>query len=110
MPQQALALTNNQLAITQSKILARRLANSPGFSRGDDAEPQDDAFITAAFEQVLTRAPSAQELDLCRGFLGKQRDVYRQANAKTPAAEIVQRSRESLVRALFSHNDFVTVR
>ncbi len=106
MPQQALALTNNQLAVTQSRLLARRLSEKLGKSA------TDDGFITAAFEQVLTRRPSVQELDFCRGFLVKQRDLYRQADPKTLTAssDTALRSRESLVRALFSHNDFVTVR
>jgi mono/diheme cytochrome c family protein len=106
MPQQALALTNNQLAVTQSRLLAQRLTQKLA-----KAAPED-AFIAAAFEQVLTRGPSAQELDFCRDFLRKQRDLYRQADPKTLGAssDPVLRARESLVRALFSHNDFVTVR
>jgi Protein of unknown function (DUF1553)/Protein of unknown function (DUF1549)/Planctomycete cytochrome C len=106
MPQQALALTNNQLAVTQSRLVARRLSDQLGVAASDDA------FLAAAFEQVLTRLPSAAELDFCRGFLTKQRELYRQADPKTLAAssDPVMRARESLIRALFSHNDFVTVR
>jgi hypothetical protein len=106
MPQQALAMTNNQLALSQSRVLARRLSDQVGKSASDDA------FIAAVFEQVLTRRPSDAEMNACRGFLTKQRDLYRQADPKTLAAsmEPVLRSRESLVRALFSHNDFVTIR
>ena len=106
MPQQALALTNNQLALSQSRVLARRLSDKLGKTASDDA------FIAAAFEQVLTRRPSEPEMNACREFLSKQRDLYRQADAKTLAASAdpLLRSRESLVRALFSHNDFVTTR
>ncbi len=106
MPQQALALTNNDLAVSVSRILARRLTEKL------KTPSQDDGFIVGAFEQILTRRPSAQEMDFCRGFLGKQRDLYRQNDAKALGAssDPVLRSRESLVRALLSHNDFVTVR
>jgi hypothetical protein len=106
MPQQALALTNNQLAVTQSRLVARRLTDKLGKAA------DEDAFTVAAFEQVLTRRPNEQELDFCRGFLAKQRDVYRKADPKALAGvnDPIARSRESLVRALLSHNDFVTVR
>jgi len=106
MPQQALALTNNQLAVTQSRTVARRLCDRLGVTM------TDDVFIVAAFEKVLTRRPTATELESCGNFLTKQRDVYRQADAKTlvGSSDPAIRARESLVRALFSHNDFVTVR
>ena len=45
-------------------------------------------------------------------LITKQRDVYRQVDSKTLVGsnDPALRARESLVRALFSHNDFVTVR
>jgi hypothetical protein len=48
-------------------------------------------FVTAAFEHVLSRPPTADELTSCRDFL-------------------MDGSKESLVRVLLNHNDFVTVR
>src|SRR5262249_40507727 len=49
LPQQALALANSELTLKHSRLLARDLTAKAG------ADPT--AFVTAAFEQVLTRAP-----------------------------------------------------
>jgi hypothetical protein len=109
LPQQALVLTNSRLLLDQSRLLARKLAPPDG---------NEEAFITAAFEQVLARPPSGPELSACREFLRKQADLFRAAKAPPgpgnpgvpPAADPVHRARESLVRVLFNHNDFLTVR
>jgi hypothetical protein len=61
-------------------------------------------FITAAFEQVLSRAPSEPEVAASQRFLASQRELAKAA--PDPPAK----SRESLVHALLNHNDFVTVR
>jgi len=107
MPQQALALSNNELAVNQSRVLARKLTEQLGKDAGDDG------FVAAAFEQMLTRRPTKEEAATCQEFLSKQRTLY-SANKTAPAggaaADPVLRARESLVRALFSHNDFVTLR
>lgn len=79
LPQQALVMTNSKLVHDHSAALARQIS----------AEAPD--FITAAFEHVLSRPPSADELASCRDFLKDG-------------------SKESLVRVLLNHNDFVTVR
>jgi hypothetical protein len=110
MPQQALALTNSQLAIQQSRLLARKLSG-----KQDDA-----AFIVAAFEHLLSRGPSEKEASACREFLQKQAELYRKTDPKElkalspgaipPSPDPVLRARESLVRVLYNHNDFITVR
>ena len=79
LPQQALVLTNSKLVHDHSAALVRQI----GLEAPD--------FATAAFEHVLSRAPSADELASCRAFLKDG-------------------SKESLVRVLLNHNDFVTVR
>jgi hypothetical protein len=79
LPQQALVLTNSKLVHDHSAALVRQI----GLEAPD--------FVTAAFEHVLSRAPSADELASCRAFLKDG-------------------SKESLVRVLLNHNDFVTVR
>ncbi len=79
LPQQALVLTNSKLVHDHSAALVRQI----GLEAPD--------FVTAAFEHVLSRAPSANELASCRAFLKDG-------------------SKESLVRVLLNHNDFVTVR
>jgi len=109
MPQQALALANSDLAIRQARLTARKLHDEIGA----DAE----AFVTAAFENVLARSPSKEELGECVSFLRKQTNLY--GPSKKPAAVVNEqmpspdpsvRSRENLVRILINHNDFVTIR
>ena len=73
---------------------------------------------TAAFEQLLSRRPTTQELAACLEFLRKQTELLHTAKpepAKSeakvpPSPDPAQRAREGLVRALFSHEDFVTIR
>ncbi len=91
VPQQALALTNSQMVHEVSAKLAQALW--AGLSAAERAAPA--AFITAAYETVLSRGPSAAELAVCIEFL---------RNGTGPQA------RASLVRALLNHNDFITVR
>jgi hypothetical protein len=113
VPQQALALTNSEVALASSRCLARALAGPAG---GDAA-----AFATAAFARILSREPGAAELEAAVAFLAEQeralgsraggiegttdaRDLSR------PSADVRTRAREGLVHALFNHNDFITVR
>src|SRR5262249_31381266 len=68
-PQQALALANSTLALAQARLLARSLTRE----LGDKATAETDAeFVRAAFEQVLSRPPTAQEQAECLRFLGEQ--------------------------------------
>lgn len=97
LPQQALTLTNSRLLLDHSRILARKL---------NTAVADENAFIVAAFEQVLTRRPTEPEVTACREFLVKQTTLLRGA----AAADADQRAREGLVRALFNHGDFLTMR
>jgi hypothetical protein len=79
-------LPQQALVLTNSKLVHDHSAALVGQI---GAEAPD--FIIAAFEHVLSRQPSAVELGSCRDFLE-------------------QGSKESLVRVLLNHNDFVTVR
>lgn len=100
-PQQALALTNSELTLAQS----RRLAAALWTTQADEMESEKEGkFIAAAFEQVLGRTPTGAEQAASRMFLTSQRELAK--SQPDPAA----RARESLVHALFNHNDFVTVR
>jgi len=96
VPQQALALANSKLSHERSRALAQRLAQQFGHTPVND----DTDFITAAYEQVLVRRPTAEELTACRDFLAKQLTVAKERDAAFA----------SLVHALFNHNDFVTIR
>jgi hypothetical protein len=104
LPQQALALSNSELIQHEGRTLAHGLAAQP-----------DAAFVQAAFEQVLGRAPTAAEQAAAVGFLDRQ--AARFHNTAPPASgaekrvrDPALRARENLVIALFNHNDFVTIR
>jgi hypothetical protein len=123
MPQQALALTNGRMPIEAGRLLARRLWEETAAHAEAD---RLDAFLTAAFEQVLTRPPTAAERAVCTSFLRKQQELLAGASAAAlaapaalaaaaegrvpPSADPQVRACEGLVQALFSHNDFVTLR
>jgi hypothetical protein len=91
VPQQALALLNNEVALKHAALLARSLPSN-----------DERAFTTAAFERVLSRPPTAAELGECVSFL--------QARTSLARPDSAQRARESLVHALMNHHDFVTIR
>jgi hypothetical protein len=90
VPQQALALTNGPLTRGEARAVAAALASTHG---GDPA-----AFARAAFERILSRPPTAAELDESLRFLG-ERDA-----AARPGAS------EDFVHALFNLHEFITVR
>lgn len=92
LPQQALAMSNSDLAIRLSRTLAAKL----------EAHSSDAEFVVAAFERILSRVPRSVELAASVKFLEAQRKLL-EANA-------TRRARENLVLALFNHTDFVTVR
>jgi hypothetical protein len=111
LPQQALALSNSELTLKNSRILARLLAAKAG----DDA----GAFVVVAYERVLSRPPTAKEKEECVNFLKEQTERLAATKApsapsdpdgKTPATDPALRARENLVHVLMNHNDFVTVR
>ena len=112
MPQQALALANGPTAIEQSRLLAKQLS-----ANNEEAT----AFIRSAFESVLCRTCTPQELAACETFLGTQATLLstpaelREFNSKEtvripPATNPAERARENLVHVLINHNDFITVR
>jgi hypothetical protein len=84
VPQQALALTNSELAHQVSSAITVSIA-----------EPLAERFIFTAFERILSRPPTATETAACLLFLSDSAGVSK---------------KESLVRVLLNHNDFVTIR
>ncbi|MBM82936.1 MAG: hypothetical protein CMJ78_20430 [Planctomycetaceae bacterium] len=118
IPQQALALMNGRLAIELSRTLAAELTTQLA---ADSADTSDGRFIEVAFETILSRQATAEEIADCREFLevsaklleGKALKTFPAAAAKArvPAStNPQQRARESLVHVLFNHNEFVTIR
>jgi hypothetical protein len=120
MPQQALALTNSELAQRQGRVLARKLWEQVQ-PAAVTPEAGEAAFIEAAFEQVLARAPTAQESQVSAAFLRRQVSLFQgvdpgsltahgPSGAFVPSSEPGCRAREDLVQSLFSHNDFISIR
>lgn len=118
VPHQSLAMMNSALAIDQSRRLAGRLSEAVG--SGDD-ESGRSAFISAAWESILSRKPTFEELQACQAFLEQSVASISESPPETfpasgqtatqPASESPhQRARENLVHVLYSHNDFVTIR
>jgi hypothetical protein len=125
VPQQALALANSELALVQARLVARRLSAGAACSGVPSTEYSvlgSAAFITAAFEQVLTRSPTADELAACESFLDEQVKLFQMnqsrlvgattdpADGSKPSADLALRARENLVHVLLNHHEFVTMR
>jgi hypothetical protein len=114
VPQQALALANSELTRVQARIIARRLIVN--------ATLDDGKFVSSAFELVLSRRPTEEELRVTLDFLEQQRQNLTAAKEQLasnagsnegpakPSADPDLRARESLVHVLLNHNDFVTIR
>jgi hypothetical protein len=106
MPQQALALANGSAPVSHAKPLAQRLwddAKSAAAKESAEASEErlSNAFVTAVFEQLLTRAPTEKESAACVTFLKRQ--------AALSPMEGAVRARESLVRTMFNHTEFQTL-
>ncbi len=134
VPQQALAFSNSELALSQSRTLARSLWDATAAE--SISGNRELHFITAAFEQVLSRQPNSHEKRLTSEFLAQQSELFRARSAATrseavpelggvdgagasgeteakvapPAPNPLARARESFIHALLSHTDFVTSR
>jgi mono/diheme cytochrome c family protein len=81
-PLQALNLLNSRFMIDRSRALAKRLEREVG--------PSADAQVDRAYGLMFSRSPTAEERDLCRGFID-------------------QHGLDSLCRALFNANEFIMV-
>jgi hypothetical protein len=116
VPQQALALANSDVTVNESRVLAKSLSEAVSHV----SEPQN-AFVRLAFQHILNRDPSADEMRECEAFLLSQAELFKEpgkltafaggAKSKVPPSEDpVQRARENLTLVLFNHNDFITIR
>lgn len=120
MPQQALALTNSELLVSNGRKLASKIAEELKLDL-EGSIPSETAFVEKVFETVLCRPPSERELQTSIAFLEEQVNILSRATEGELSAAIqpgvfsassdkAQRARENLAISLFSHNDFVTVR
>jgi hypothetical protein len=73
VPQQALALENSPFVWDQARRIARHLERSP---QGE--------FVSAAFEHILARQPTAAEMAACERFLAQQEQLLARPSALTP--------------------------
>ena len=111
VPHQSLAMMNSGLTLDSARIIAAKLSES--------AET-DDAFVRLAFEAVLSRSPSRNELARCQTFLQDHAELLANDDSekfvgsstakRAPATAADARARENLIHVLLLHNDFVTVR
>lgn len=100
LPQQSLALANSELVHAAARRLAADLeARLPEADRGSAG-----AFARAAIGHVLGRDPLPGEAEACAEWLAAPPPS---AEAGSPDAAA---RREGLVRVLFGHPDFVTIR
>jgi len=88
VPQQALALSNSKLSQAMSEEVAKNLAAT------------GPRFVTAAFERVLSRQPTAAEKKSSEEFLVEQETHYR--SESQPPADPAARARQSLVHVLLT--------
>jgi len=104
MPQQALALANSELAVTQARSLAKVLS---------DEVRTDNEFVGASFRRILARDPKRGERELCLNFLNartKDSATVTKASEIEKAADPLLQARENLLLVLLNHNDFITIR
>ena len=92
IPQQALALTNSEIIHQAASSMEKEIWAQVFEATSHDE--RNDAFIHRAFKKVLGRSPLPAEVATCKTYLAKP----------DPG------TRESMLRALLNHNDFVTIR
>ncbi|WP_218932713.1 PSD1 and planctomycete cytochrome C domain-containing protein [Roseimaritima multifibrata] len=107
VPHQSLAMMNSSLSLDAARIITAKLCD-------------EEDFINAAFETILSRNATPSEAQRCQDFLTKHAALLTQAtaekfsgssNASQAASEDpIQRARENLIHVLLLHNDFVTIR
>lgn len=106
VPQQALALTNSELVQKSSIAIVQSWERDAAHSVVPSGVDPTDQFIQVMFAQILCRSPSEAEQRVCREALDRQQQLA----VDPQSAAAVTMARESLVRILLNHNDFITVR
>ncbi len=100
IPQQALALTNSEFVHQRSADIVAAWSAS----KEKTPSSEDVGFVNDMFLLILNRLPSESERQKCEAFLVQQRNT----SVTSDVAE--QKARESLVRVLLNHNDFIAIR
>lgn len=114
IPQQALAMANSSMVLTQARHVAKSLERTLG------PKSSPAAFISASFDRVLGRPASSEERAACEQFLSEQAALLANPKTLTPfagkadpgptTADPQLRARENLIHVLLNHSDFVTIR
>jgi Protein of unknown function (DUF1549)/Protein of unknown function (DUF1553) len=108
MPQQALAMINSELTISQARRLVRYWKEEP---LADSV-----SFVKAMFEHILSRPATDDEVTTCVQFLMEcaNRPMEVEVAAKLddlsrPSSDPATRAREQLVHVLINHHEFVSI-
>lgn len=99
VPQQALALSNSELAIQMSERIASRIAQANAYASRSES-------IVIAFETLLGRKPDEAELEECLAYCQKLAALLHDV----PKESLESRIQSRLVQALLNHNDFISIR
>ncbi len=116
IPQQALALANSTLSLSESRKLAQAL-----WAEVKDDVDADLRFVQLAFKQVLARSATSTESVACGEFLKQQASMLASTASLTEfggkttsrieaSGDPTLRAKENLIHVLMNHNDFVTIR
>jgi hypothetical protein len=97
VPQQALALANSKLSLEHSIRVTDNL--------GGVSKPAPE-FVREAFLTVLARPATPVEEGKSLTYLARRETLAKEANAESASL----RARQSLVRALFNRDEFVSIR
>ncbi len=102
VPQQALALANSQLSMTMAQQIADRI------ERSLMPQAKEEQFVTQAFEFILGRVPSRDELAECLRFRDQLKGYL--STTSDASRDIDGRVRVRFVHSLLNHNDFISIR
>jgi hypothetical protein len=105
VPQQALALINSGMVLSRAGDIARVIDGEVG---SDPSPLCRRAFVSSAFERILSRVPTEAEQSECISGLGRLATAFESEGTKAVSSEISARS--ALIHVLINHNDFVTIR
>jgi hypothetical protein len=97
---QSLTMLNGEFITTQSEQFAKRVIAT--------AVPDECRRIELAFQLALTRSPAADELELTRRFLGRQRERALAEPDKTPA-QAEEEAFFHVCQMLLNTNEFLYV-
>jgi hypothetical protein len=97
VPTQALTLLNNEFVLTQARHFAKRVLEQAG--------PEQDAQVRAAYQIALSRDPSAREIEMNVEFLNEHYGLDRGRPSDDPALDALT----DLCDVILNLNEFVYI-